>query len=613
METFAELGLKEEVNKALEDLGFVKPTPIQEKAIPHLLTSESDLVALAQTGTGKTAAFSLPIVNQLDENERSVQAFILSPTRELCLQIAKDIEKFTKYQRKIKTIAVYGGARIDTQIKQLLAGGQIVVGTPGRVCDMIRRKKLDLSNIKWVVLDEADEMLSMGFKDELDFILETTPEEKQTLLFSATMPREIARIAKKYMTDPLEIAAGEKNIGAKNVNHVYYTVQQRNKYQALKRIADVNPDIYSIVFCRTRRETQEVADNLIRDGYSADALHGDLSQAQRDVVMRKLRSKHLQILVATDVAARGIDVDNLTHVINYTLPDQVESYTHRSGRTGRAGNKGTSIVIVTSREVYKIRQIEKKIGKEFEKGMIPKGRDICETRLISMIENLKKVEVDEENINEFLPGIYEKLEDLSKEDVIKKFVSVEFNKILAYYRGARDLNESDGRGRDRDRNGRDRDRGDRRSRDRDDRRGRDREDRGDRRDRNSGVEFARFHINVGQKNNLNPARLMGMINEIPSVSKVEIGQIEIFKKFTFFDVDANLKSEISEALSGMDFEGTSIVIEPVKERPKTTTSRRGDRKDRSDRGGYNKSRSGRGGGGDRAKRAKDNFRKKRRR
>ncbi len=600
METFAELGLKEEVNEALKDLGFEKPTPIQAQAIPHLLTTGGDLVALAQTGTGKTAAFSLPIIEQVDLNEKTVQAFILSPTRELCLQIAKDIQKFTKNLRKIKTIPVYGGARIDTQIKELLAGGQIVVGTPGRVCDMIRRKKLDLSHLKWVVLDEADEMLSMGFKDELDFILETTPDEKQTLLFSATMPKEIARIAKRYMTNPHEIAAGEKNSGAKNVTHIYYTMQHRNKYQALKRIADVNPNIYSIVFCRTRRETKEVADMLVQDGYNADALHGDLSQAQRDVVMHRLRSKRLQILVATDVAARGIDVDSLTHVINFSLPDQIEAYTHRSGRTGRAGNKGISIVLVTNRETHKIRQIERKIGKEFEKGVIPKGREICEIRLMSLIEGLKQVEVDEENIKEFLPAIYENLNDLSKEDVIKKFVSVEFNRILSYYKGARDLNDSSGGSRERDRNKNDR-------RDK-----RDRRDRGgDRNYDDDHLKYARFHINLGQKNNINPARLMGMINDIPEISKVEIGQIEIFKKFSFFDVDKEYKAQIEKALNGQDFDGATIVVEPVKERPKSKSRDRKRGGDRSDRGGYKKRR---GGGSDRAHRAKrDGFKKKRRR
>ncbi len=576
METFAELGLKEEVNKALEDLGFVKPTPIQQKAIPHLLGSTSDLVALAQTGTGKTAAFSLPIIEQVDIKDKTVQAFILSPTRELCLQIARDIESFTRHLSKLKTIPVYGGAKIDTQIKQLLAGGQIVVGTPGRVCDMIRRKKLDLSKIKWVVLDEADEMLSMGFKDELDFILETTPEEKQTLLFSATMPKEIARIAKKYMTDPLEITAGQKNVGAENVTHVYYMVKPRSKYQALKRIADVNPDIYGIVFCRTRRETKEIADMLIQDGYSADALHGDLSQAQRDVVMHRFRSKHLQLLVATDVAARGIDVNNLTHVINYSLPDQVESYTHRSGRTGRAGNKGTSIVICSNRDKHKIRRIEKRINKNFEKGSIPKGREICEIRLMSMIDGLKKVEVDEENINEFMPAVFENLEGLTKEDVIKKFVSVEFNRILAYYKGAKDLNVSDDK---------------------------------ERKDNKKGgrLEYTRFHVNVGKKNNLDPHRLMGLINEFPELNNVAIGQIEIFKKFTFFDVDSDYKAAILKALSNAEFEGIALVVEPVKARPEySQKNRRGSRDDKEGRSGR------RGKGSKRAYKASRNFRKKRR-
>ncbi len=569
METFEELELKEEVLKALKDLGFEKPTPIQAKTIPHLLTSENDLVALAQTGTGKTAAFSLPIINQVDSNAKNVQAFILSPTRELCLQIAEDIKDFTKYSKKIKTTAVYGGANIDSQIRQLKAGSHIVVGTPGRVCDLIRRKRLDLSHIQWVILDEADEMLSMGFKDELDFILEQTPQEKQTLLFSATMPKDIARIAKKYMNTPEEIAVGEKNSGAKNVSHVYYLVQSRDKYQALKRIADINPNIYSIVFCRTRRETKEIADKLITDGYNADALHGDLSQAQRDVVMHRLRSKHLQILVATDVAARGIDVDDLTHVINYSLPDQMEAYIHRSGRTGRAGKKGTSIAIIHSREKNRIRILEKKIGKSFEKGEVPNGKEICNIRLMNIIDNLQNVEVDEKNMEEFMPAIYEKLDNISKEDIIKNFVAVEFNRILRYYRNAPDLNLATSK---------------------------------DQRQKRRGeIEYTRFHINLGSKTNLNPQRLMGLINEHPSIRKIAIGQIEIFKKFSFFDTDSEYKEKIIQALNGSDFEGITIAVEPVKSPPKTS-----DKKYHKKRRGSGSQRASKG----RERNSRDKFKKK---
>lgn len=589
METYAESGLKEEIIKAVTEMGFEKPTPIQAKAIPHLTSEKGDLVALAQTGTGKTAAFSLPICEQVDPSDRNIQAFILSPTRELALQIANDIKDFTKYLRGVKVVPVYGGARIDTQIRQLQDGCQIVAGTPGRVCDLIRRKKLDLSNINWVVLDEADEMLSMGFKEELDFILEQTPDEKQTLLFSATMPKDISRIAKKYMTDPFEITAGTKNSGAKNVEHVFYPVSFRNKYNTLKRIADINPDIYGIIFCRTRRETKEIADKLMADGYNADALHGDLSQAQRDVVMGRFRAKHLQILVATDVAARGIDVNDLTHVINYNLPDNPESYIHRSGRTGRAGKAGISIAIISSKEVRKIRTLERMVGKDFTKGIVPKGRDITEVRLFDVIKKLKAVEVDEENIAEFMPAIHENLGDLDKEDLVKRIVSVEFNRLLAYYKNAPDLNERDNgrdrdRGRDRDdrRRGRDRDRDRGRNRDRDrggDRergRGRDRDrDRSQRAEDNS--KYTRFHINVGSKQELNPARLMGIINDFPTINKADIGQIEIFKKFSFFDIDAEYHDEVLKTFNGTEFEGNTIKVEPVKTPPKPSKRRGGDR------------------------------------
>lgn len=604
METYAESGLKPEIIKAVADMGFETPTPIQAKAIPYLIENNTDLVALAQTGTGKTAAFSLPIVEQLDVDARCVQAFILSPTRELALQIANDIKSYTKYMKGVKVVPVYGGARIETQIKQLRDGGQIVAGTPGRVCDLIRRKKLDLSNIKWVVLDEADEMLSMGFKEELDFILEQTPDEKQTLLFSATMPKDISRIAKKYMNNPFEITAGTKNAGAKNVEHLYYTVSFRNKYATLKRIADVNPDIYGIIFCRTRRETKEVADRLMADGYNADALHGDLSQAQRDVVMGRFRAKHLQILVATDVAARGIDITDLTHVINYSLPDQSESYIHRSGRTGRAGKAGISIALISNKEMRKIKTLERMVGKDFQRGTIPKGKEITEIRLLDVINKLKAVEVDEENIAEFMPDIYTSLEDFDKEALIKKVVSMEFNRLVAYYKSEPDLNESRGRDRDRGdrgdrserRRGRDRDGGGRDERRRGDRGNR--EDRGDREERDRGSNFTRFHINIGSKQDINPARLMGIINDYPTISKADIGQIEIFKKFSFFDIEASYQDEVMSKFNGTDFEGQEIKIEPVKTPPKS----------RGGGGGGDRRSSGRKPrtpGGNRARRSRD--------
>lgn len=551
MESFAESGLKEEIIKAVADLGFTKPTPIQAQAIPYLINNDKDLVALAQTGTGKTAAFSLPLIHQLDVDKKSVQAFILSPTRELALQIARDIDDFTKYMKRINVVPVYGGASIQDQIRQLQNGGQVVVGTPGRVCDLIRRKKLDLGHIRWVVLDEADEMLSMGFKEELDFILEQTPKEKQTLLFSATMPKDIARIAKTYMRDALEITAGTKNSGAKNVTHVYHEVSHRNRYNILKRIADINPDIYGIIFCRTRRETKEVADQLIQDGYNADALHGDLSQAQRDVVMARFRKRHLQLLVATDVAARGIDVNDLTHVINYMLPDQIESYIHRSGRTGRAGKDGISITIITPRESRKIKILERKVGKEFERGKIPSGREICEVRLFDIIKKLRAVEVDEDNISEFMPAIIEELKDMDKEELIKHIVSFEFNRLVSYYKNAPDL------GRD--------------SRDSRDRRD-DRDSRDDRQKSRNEVVFARFHINIGNKQDLTPQRLMGLINDFPAVRKVTIGEIEIFKKFSFFDIDAEYSDALIQTFNeGVEFEGEALTIEPVKSPPQAAS------------------------------------------
>jgi ATP-dependent RNA helicase DeaD len=441
MSTFLEIGLKEPIIKALTDLGYEKPTVIQEKAIPQIISSTSDLKAFAQTGTGKTAAFSLPILELLDSNSGNVQAIILSPTRELAVQIGNNIKDFCKYLPDVKVTTVYGGSSMEDQIRSLKRGSQIVVGTPGRTVDLIKRRALKLGNVKWLVLDEADEMLNMGFKDELDKVLEATPDTKQTLLFSATFPREVESIARNYMTKPVEITSGQKNQGADSVSHEYYSVTERTRYPALKRIADINPDIYAIIFCRTRRETQEVADNLIKDGYSADALHGDLSQGQRDSVMGKFRKKTIQILVATDVAARGLDVTELTHVINHKLPDQIENYTHRSGRTGRAGNTGISIVLVNGKEKGKLRPIEKIIQKKFTEAKVPSGKDICQNQLMSLIDKVVNIEVNETQINEFLPSIYEKLEGLDREQLIQKFVSLEFTTMLAYYENAKDLND----------------------------------------------------------------------------------------------------------------------------------------------------------------------------
>ncbi len=535
MSTFKDLGLNNNIIKALTELGYENPTEIQEKAIPQVIASKTDLKAFAQTGTGKTAAFSLPILEQIDTDSKDTQAIILSPTRELALQIAKNIEEFAKHIKGFRVAAVYGGANIEEQIRKLKKGVHIVVGTPGRTVDLINRKQLKLANVQWLVLDEADEMLNMGFKDELDKILAVTPNDKQTLLFSATFPREVESIAKNYMYKPVEITSGEKNKGTDQVSHQYYVVSERNRYAALKRIADVNPNIYAIIFCRTRRETQEVADKLIKDGYNADALHGDLSQAQRDSVMGKFRKKHLQILVATDVAARGLDVNDLTHVINHKLPDQIESYTHRSGRTGRAGKEGISIAIVTGREKGKLRPIERMIGKKFMSTPVPTGKEICQNQLYKLIDKVHDIEINDTDINEFLPSIYEKLEGLDREELIKRFVSLEFNTFLSYYKNAPDLNDSD------------------QMRGGADSRGRRRDD----------ENMTRFFINIGRKDKLNPARLIGLINEQQIAKNIEIGQIEILDTFSFFELDKNYKDETISAFqeSDVEFEGRGVNVE----------------------------------------------------
>ncbi len=534
MSTFLELGLKEPINKALTDLGYEKPTVIQEKAIPQIISSTDDLKAFAQTGTGKTAAFSLPILQLADADNKNTQAIILSPTRELAVQIGNNIKDFSKYIPNMKVVTVYGGANIEEQMRALKKGAQIVVGTPGRTVDLINRRALKLGNVEWLVLDEADEMLNMGFKEELDNILEVTPDTKQTLLFSATFPREVEAIAKNYMTKPVEITSGEKNQGSDNVSHEYYLVTERTRYPALKRIADLNPDIYGIIFCRTRRETQEVADNLIRDGYNADALHGDLSQAQRDSVMGKFRKKTVQLLVATDVAARGLDVNNLTHVINHKLPDQIENYNHRSGRTGRAGNKGISIVLVSNKDKGKLRPIERIIKKKFVETKVPSGKEICQNQLMHLIDKVQNIEINESQIEEFLPSIYEKLEGLSREELIQKFVSLEFNTFLSYYENAKDLN---------DLSTRDNSRG-----------------------RSSSEDMSRFFINIGRKDKLNPAKLIGLINDQNIGDKIEIGAIDILDTFSFFEVDKNFENATLEAFASNqpDFDGRSVNVEITK-------------------------------------------------
>ena len=547
MSTFLELGLKEPINRALTDLGYEKPTVIQEKAIPQIISSTDDLKAFAQTGTGKTAAFSLPILELLDSKSGNVQAIILSPTRELAVQIGNNIKDFCKYLPDVKVTTVYGGSSMEDQIRSLKRGSQIVVGTPGRTVDLIKRRALKLGNVQWLVLDEADEMLNMGFKDELDKVLEATPDTKQTLLFSATFPREVEAIARNYMTKPVEITSGEKNAGSENVSHEFYSVTERTRYPALKRIADLNPDIYAIIFCRTRRETQEVADNLIRDGYSADSLHGDLSQGQRDSVMGKFRKRTIKILVATDVAARGLDVTELTHVLNHKLPDQIENYTHRSGRTGRAGNKGISIVLVNGKEKGKLRQIERIIKKKFVEGKVPSGKEIVQNQLMNLIDKVQNTEVNESEMEEFLPSIYEKLESLDREELIKKFVSLEFNTMLKYYENSKDLNDLSSRDNSRA--------------------------------RTENENMTRFFINIGRKDNLNPGTLIGLINDQNIGDKVEIGSIDILDTFSFFEIDKNFEEKTLEAFASNqpDFEGRSVNIEITK-KERSGGGRRGGRK-----------------------------------
>ncbi|MCQ2192374.1 MAG: DEAD/DEAH box helicase [Paludibacteraceae bacterium] len=518
MATFEELGLREELLHAVNDLGFTEAMPIQEKTIPFLLNQSetSDLVALAQTGTGKTAAFGLPTLHLTDETQHQIQTLVLSPTRELCIQIAKDLKNYSKYMDGMKVVAVYGGESIVNQFRQLDVQPQVLVATPGRLIDLLDRNKVDLSQMKTLILDEADEMLNMGFKDDIERILEETPEERRTLLFSATMPKEIAAIAKKYMKDSTEIAVGKKNSGSENVKHVYYVTQTRNRYAALKRIVDMNPDIYSIIFCRTRQETKDVADLLMRDGYNADALHGDLTQAQRDYVMQRFRDRTLQILVATDVAARGLDVSDLTHVINYNLPDDIECYTHRSGRTGRANKTGVSIAIIQPREKGRIRDIERIINKKFEREMVPTGPEVCKVQLAALFERLRNVEVNDEQIAPFANLIAEETGKMDQDTFIRHFVAMEFNRFLKYYDGSEDLNVPDKE---------DRRRGERNS-----------EGRGERGGKRRGGERVRLKINRGRDDQFSPKNVLGLINDATNDRDIDIHGIEITGRYSFFDV-----------------------------------------------------------------------------
>ena len=528
MQKFIDAGLNPEILQAIEELGFEEPTPIQSKTIPELLENGNDLVGLAQTGTGKTGAFGLPIIQLIDIADRDVQALIMCPTRELCLQITKDIKSFSKYTRDFDVTPVYGGSDIKTQIKALKKGSHIVVGTPGRLNDLINRNVLHLDKLRWLVLDEADEMLNMGFKEDLETIIQQTPGSRQTLLFSATMPDAIARIAKKYMKDPIEIRIGKKNSGAENVKHEYYMVHASDRYKALKRIVDVNPNIYGIIFCRTRQETKDIADNLIGEGYNADALHGDLTQPQRDLVMHRFRTKHLQLLVATDVAARGIDVNDLTHVINYNLPDDAEVYIHRSGRTGRAGKSGTCVSIVHMREIRKIKEIEKLTKKPVERKFVPTAEEITRKQLFHFIDRTEKVEINEESMSQFLPSIYSKLAWLDREELIKRFVALEFQRFAEYYKDAPDINIYKDEPKHFQKN-----------------------------------RFARLFINLGKDDKLTSKELIGLINKKVRARNIEIGKIELLKNFSFFEVDADYEKDVIKGLSKTPFNGKRISVEPA--------------------------------------------------
>ncbi len=553
MVSFKELGVDKNIVDAVEKMGFVNPTQIQAEVIPLIINKkEQDIIALAQTGTGKTAAYGLPIIQLTDTRKKKVQYLIISPTRELCLQISDDLGEYSVNNSKISIAAVFGGSSMERQISKLKRGAQIVSATPGRLYDLIRRNVIDLSEVKAVVLDEADEMLNMGFKEDLEAILEHTPAERITYMFSATMPNQLLKIANKYMHDPLEVTVGKKNTGAENVKHISYFVHAKDRYAALKRIVDYHPDIYGIIFCRTRQETKEVAEKLLKDGYNAEALHGDLSQQQREVVMGKFRIAHTKLLVATDVAARGLDVDNLSHIINYNLPDELEVYTHRSGRTGRAGKHGISIIIANLKEKGKIRTIERKINKQFQNLPVPSGKDICEKQLFNLIDRVERVEVDYTNVEEFLPSIYKKLDWMDREELIRRFVSIEFNRFLDYYKNLPDLNTPTGKNKS-----------------------------GKKDDINKANNYTRFFINLGKRDELTPTKMIGLIKDYSGIRSIDIGEIEIQKNFSFFEADKNYKREIISGFEGLVDRGREIRIDVAEKKKYQDDNKSSNRKKRS--------------------------------
>jgi ATP-dependent RNA helicase DeaD len=563
MSKFEEMGFTPGILKAIEALGFEEPMPVQEKVIPLMLGDESDIIALAQTGTGKTAAFGLPLVQTTDTELNKTQALILSPTRELCMQITADLMDYSKFTGKLKILAVYGGSSIDTQIRSLRRGVHIIVATPGRLIDLVSRGVADLSSVTTLVLDEADEMLNMGFLDSIQEILEELPEKRRTLLFSATMPSEIEKIARKYMNKPVEVTIGTRNSSAENVSHAYYLVHAKDKYKVLKRIADFEPDIYGIVFCRTRKDTQEIATKLMNDGYNADALHGDLSQAQRDAVMNKFRSRNLQLLVATDVAARGLDVDDLTHIINFSLPEDPEVYTHRSGRTGRAGKTGISISLVHLKEKFLLSQIERKIRRNFKVIPVPSGSDICGKQLFHWIDKLEKVSTDHREIERLLPEIKHKLEALDREELLKRVVSLEFDRFLDDYRYDDDLiapvPEKEFSFRD-------------------SRRGRSVE--------STSGRYKRLFINLGKKDGFYPEHLIDLINKNISGKKIPLGQIDLMQNFSFFEVEDTYTDKIINSLKDVNYMNRTVVVEIAQEKPKEGEERGMYRRDKGFKKNY---------------------------
>ena len=564
MKTFEELGVATPILQAIQELGYESPMPVQEEVIPFLLGEDNDVIALAQTGTGKTAAYGLPILQKIDVELRQPQALVLCPTRELCLQIADDLNDYSKYLDRLKVLPVYGGSSIESQIKTLQRGVHVVVATPGRLLDLMERKTVNLEHVRNVILDEADEMLNMGFSDSIDAILAQVPPTRNMLLFSATMPQGIASITKKYMKEPKEIVIGRKNEGNKNIRDIYFMVRAQDKYLALKRIADYYPNIYGIIFCRTRKETQEIADKLIQDGYNADSLHGELSQAQRDYVMQKFRIKNLQLLVATDVAARGLDVDDLTHVINYGLPDEVESYTHRRGRTGRAGKTGISISICHVREKGKIKEIERIINKKFEKGVMPTGQAICEKQLFNLVDQIEKVKVNEEEIATLMPSIYRKLEWLDKEDIIKRMVSLEFNRMIDYYKDADDIEVVD-------------------------------EKRPKRVKGEAEAGYTRLFLNFGKTDTLSVPDLIELVNRcVPG--HVQIGRIDLHDNFSFFEVVEEEAQRVIDQMNGFEVDGRRIHVEVSQARVEPGEKRKGRKERKGDRaagfGGFKAKREG---------------------